>query len=211
MSHTLQIIGLALLAAGIAAPAPGQPAAPPAPRPGAAAAEPEPGRAAVIVEPAPDSSAVRIARAANAEGRPVSVEALRPPQAVAIASRGRGKGLTSGFGYRVHPILGGVRFHAGIDIARPAGTRVIASSDGRVVQAGWASGYGLLVTIDHGRGLQTRYAHLSSLGVAPGQQVRRGDVLGSVGSTGRSTGPHLHYELRLNGQPVSPVPASSGH
>lgn len=211
MSHPLRILGLALLAAGTAMPATGQPAVPQASGPGSAVAEPGPGRAAVIIEPAPGPSAVRIARAADAEGRPVSVEALRPPQAVAIASRGRGRGVTSGFGYRNHPILGGLRFHAGIDIARPAGTRVIASSDGRVVQAGWASGYGLLVTIDHGRGLQTRYAHLSSLGVAPGQQVRRGDVLGSVGSTGRSTGPHLHYELRVNGQPVSPVPASSGH
>lgn len=211
MSHALRILGLVLLVAGTAMPAEGQPTVPPEPLPGSAVAEPGPGRGAVIVESAPGQSAVRIARAADAEGRPVSVEALRPPQAVAIASRGRARGVTSGFGYRNHPILGGIRFHAGIDIARPAGTRVIASSDGRVVQAGWASGYGLLVTIDHGRGLQTRYAHLSSLGVAPGQQVRRGDVLGSVGSTGRSTGPHLHYELRVNGRPVSPVPASSGH
>lgn len=207
MPRFFRILGPALLFAGAAMPAIGQ-AWPDA---GGVAIETAPGREVLAVERAPDPTALRIARAADAEGRPVSVVALRPPQAVAIASRGRGKGVSSGFGYRIHPILGNLRFHAGIDIARPAGTRVIASSDGRVVQAGWASGYGLLVTIDHGRGLQTRYAHLSSLGVIPGQQVRRGDVLGSVGSTGRSTGPHLHYELRLNGQPVSPVSPTSGH
>lgn len=203
MSQTYRILGAALLVVGPAMPAAGQQIA----ATGGVAVETVPGRQAVFVEPVPPDPAVRIARAADAEGRPVSVMALHPPQSVAALPRGRANGVTSGFGYRIHPTLGGQRFHAGIDIARPAGTRIIAANPGTVVQAGWAAGYGLLVTIDHGRGLQTRYAHLSSLGVVPGQEVRKGDVLGSVGSTGRSTGPHLHYEVRLNGQPVSPVPS----
>lgn len=201
-----RIPGAALLVAGLAVPAAGQTL----PAQGSLAVERAPGREALVVEAAVDASAVRFARAADAEGRPVSVMALRPPQAEVAAPGVRGGRATSGFGYRIHPILGGLRFHAGIDIARPAGTRIIAASAGTVVLAGWAAGYGLLVMIDHGRGLQTRYAHLSSLGVAPGQQVRRGDVLGSVGSTGRSTGPHLHYEVRLNGQAISPAAVPSG-
>lgn len=154
---------------------------------------------------------LRIARAADGEGRSVSVVALEPAgHGKVLASRRFRAAESSGFGYRIHPILRQMQFHAGIDIARPAGTRIIAASDGTVVQAGWAAGYGLLVTVDHGGGVQTRYAHLSGLGVSPGQRIRRGDVLGSVGSTGRSTGPHLHYEVRVNGRPVSPVSARKG-
>ena len=165
-------------------------------------ATPTPG---VTVLAARSGDGLRVARAADGEGRPVSPVALEP----ATGSRGsvRLRGASGGFGYRMHPILRQVRFHAGIDIARAAGTRIIAANDGVVVQAGWAAGYGLLVTVDHGGGVQTRYAHLSGLGVRPGQRVRRGDVLGAVGSTGLSTGPHLHYEVRRNGQPVSPLPA----
>lgn len=118
--------------------------------------------------------------------------------------------VTSGYGYRIHPILRAVRFHAGIDLARPAGTRILASTAGTVSRAGWAAGYGLLVTIDHGGGIETRYAHLSGIAVSPGQRVGKGDVIGLVGSTGRSTGPHLHYEVRRSGRAVSPVPARAG-
>jgi murein DD-endopeptidase MepM/ murein hydrolase activator NlpD len=116
----------------------------------------------------------------------------------------RTTGLTSGFGMRLHPLLGGLRFHAGVDLAARQGDGVFATAGGRVVQAGWSGGYGLAVTIDHGSGLETRYAHLSRLGVVAGEEVQSGEVIGLVGSTGRSTGPHLHYELRRFGRPVDP-------
>lgn len=113
--------------------------------------------------------------------------------------------LTSGFGAPRAALGGGIRAHAGIDLAAPIGSAVAATIDGRVTSARWAQGYGLLVTLDHGNGLETRYAHLSSIAVAPGQIVRRGQVLGLVGSTGHSTGPHLHYEMRENGRPINPL------
>lgn len=113
-------------------------------------------------------------------------------------------GLSSGFGMRQHPLLGGLRFHAGVDLAARQGDEVFATAAGRVVQSGWSGGYGLAVTIDHGGGLETRCAHLSRLGVAAGEDVEAGALIGLVGSTGRSTGPHLHYELRRFGQPIDP-------
>ena len=116
------------------------------------------------------------------------------------------RALTSGFGMRGHPLLGGRRAHSGIDLAAPAGSPIVATSDGQVSWADWAGGYGIAVAVEHGGGYQTRYAHMSRVNVAPGQQVRKGDVIGYVGSTGLSTGPHLHYEVRVNGQAVNPVP-----
>lgn len=113
--------------------------------------------------------------------------------------------MTSRFGYRKHPFLGGYRIHSGIDLAAPTGTPVFATSDGTVSAAGWRGGYGLLVALDHPGAVQTRYGHLSQLNVAQGQQVRRGDIVGFVGSTGMSTGPHLHYEIRTNGRAVNPL------
>lgn len=113
--------------------------------------------------------------------------------------------LTSRFGYRRHPILGYLRQHSGIDLAAPAGTPVFATSPGTISAAGWAGGYGLLVEVNHGPSVQTRYGHLSQIHVAPGQSVRAGDLLGLVGSTGRSTGPHLHYEVRAHGQAIDPL------
>ena len=110
----------------------------------------------------------------------------------------------------MHPILGSVRFHSGIDLARPTGTRVLAATGGVVAQTGWAAGYGLMVTINHGSGIETRYAHLSGVAVSPGQRIATGDLIGLVGSTGRSTGPHLHYEVRRNGRAISPLPARKG-
>ena len=112
--------------------------------------------------------------------------------------------FTSGFGLRRHPIFGTMRWHAGVDLAAALGTPVRATTEGVVNTADWTGGYGLLVALDNGHGLQTRYGHLSRLNVLPGQQVQRGDVIGFVGSTGNSTGPHLHYEIRLNGKPVDP-------
>lgn len=116
----------------------------------------------------------------------------------------RTSGLSSGFGMRLHPLLGGLRFHAGVDLAARQGDGVFATAAGRVVQSGWSGGYGLAVTIDHGGGLETRYAHLSRLEVAAGEDVEAGERIGLVGSTGRSTGPHLHYELRRSGRPIDP-------
>jgi murein DD-endopeptidase MepM/ murein hydrolase activator NlpD len=112
---------------------------------------------------------------------------------------------TDSFGYRGNPFGGGgSEFHPGQDIAAPRGTPVLAPADGRVIEAGWKNGYGQTVVLDHGNGLTTRYGHLSKVEVAAGQELRRGEELGLVGSTGRSTGPHLHYEVRLGDLPVSP-------
>lgn len=114
--------------------------------------------------------------------------------------------LRSGVGMRGNPFGGpGTEYHKGQDIAAPMGTPVIATADGNITIAGWQRGYGWVVYIDHGNGITTRYGHLSRIDVAVGQTVRRGEQLGLVGSTGRSTGPHLHYEVRINGQPVSPL------
>jgi murein DD-endopeptidase MepM/ murein hydrolase activator NlpD len=112
---------------------------------------------------------------------------------------------TDSFGYRGNPFGGGgSEFHPGQDIAAPHGTPVLAPADGRVVEAGWKNGYGQTVVLDHGNGLTTRYGHLSKIEVSSGQELKRGEGLGLVGSTGRSTGPHLHYEVRLGDLPVSP-------
>jgi len=112
---------------------------------------------------------------------------------------------TSGFGYRRDPIRGGSRLHAGMDWAGPHGTRIYASADGVVTHAGWLSGYGRLVKIEHAFGIETRFAHLSQINVKVGQRVSRGDRIGGMGSSGRSTGTHLHYEVRENGTPVNPM------
>jgi len=112
--------------------------------------------------------------------------------------------LRSSFGGRSDPFSGEGAFHTGIDLAAPTGTSVHASADGVVVSASWSGAYGKLVVIDHGNGLQTYYAHLSSLLVIPGEEVRRGQTIALSGSTGRATGPHMHYEVRLAGTPVNP-------
>ena len=113
--------------------------------------------------------------------------------------------ITSGFGMRADPFIGSLAMHAGIDFRADSGTPVRATANGRVVEAKRNGGYGNMVDIEHGSGLTTRYAHLSAIGVSAGDYVRVGDVIGRVGSTGRSTGPHLHYETRLNGDPVNPI------
>lgn len=116
-----------------------------------------------------------------------------------------GVALSSRYGWRIHPIHGDARMHQGIDIPGTAGSPVFATAEGAVSLADWSGGYGLLVEIDHGAGLDTRYAHLSSLAVTQGQRVRKGQILGYVGSTGSSTGPHLHYEVRMAGEAVDPT------
>ena len=114
--------------------------------------------------------------------------------------------LESGFGGRRNPFGGSsFEFHSGQDIDAPYGAPVIAGASGKVAFAGWQNGYGQLVVIDHGGGLTTRYGHLSRIDVNEGQTVTRAEFLGRVGSTGRSTGPHLHYEVRINDEPVNPL------
>lgn len=113
--------------------------------------------------------------------------------------------MSSNFGYRRHPILRERRFHAGVDIAAPTGTRVVAAAPGVVLMAGYTRGYGNRIVIDHGGGLSTLYGHLSRIGVRAGQTIRQGEYIGAVGSTGLSSGPHLHFETRVNGNPVNPL------
>jgi len=112
--------------------------------------------------------------------------------------------VTSSFGQRMSPFTGRLQMHEGLDIAARPGTPVKASAEGIVIYSGWKSDFGKLVTIDHGYGYRTRYGHMSKIYVKNGQRVKRGDTLGSVGSTGRSTGPHLHYEVKVRGLPVNP-------
>ena len=112
---------------------------------------------------------------------------------------------TDSYGVRGDPFGGGAaEFHSGQDISAPRGAPVVATADGTVREAGWQSGYGNVVILDHGNGLTTRYGHLAKIETAEGAEVRRGDLIGQVGSTGRSTGPHLHDEVRMNETPVSP-------
>lgn len=113
--------------------------------------------------------------------------------------------ITSPFGYRVHPILGTTRFHSGLDFGVGYGVPIVAVDNGLVIEAGWYGGYGNTVILDHGGGWSTLYAHASSLNVQVGQSVRRGQTVSFVGSTGMSTGPHLHFELRYYGNPVDPL------
>lgn len=115
------------------------------------------------------------------------------------------KRTASGYGRRVDPIYGTTRFHEGMDFAANPGTEVYATGDGTVVEAGWQSGYGNTIVIDHGFGYMTRYAHLQSFRTQRGKKVVRGEVIGEVGNTGKSTGPHLHYEVHVKGQVVNPV------
>ena len=113
--------------------------------------------------------------------------------------------IASGFGNRIDPIYDTPKFHAGLDFPADMGDPVFSTARGKVVFAGWKSGYGNCIDIDHGYNYTTRYGHLSKIDVQQGQQVVRGDKIGEVGSTGKSTGPHLHYEVRLNGEPQNPV------
>jgi len=112
--------------------------------------------------------------------------------------------VASGYGWRIHPIFHVARFHAGMDFTAPTGTDVYATGNGRVELADWKQGYGNCIDINHGFNYRTRYAHLSKIYVRQGQQVKRGDIIGAVGSTGYSTGAHLHYEVHYKGEPQDP-------
>jgi len=161
-----------------------------------------------------DSNVPALASVAEAAGKANLVATSRSGSigrsiaSVSIPSRMPVEGvrLSSSFGMRNHPVIGGRRAHKGIDLAGPVGTPVYATADGTVSKAEWFSSYGLYVSIEHGGELQTRYGHMSRLNVANGQRVRKGDIIGFIGTTGRSTGPHLHYEVRVNGEAVNPLP-----
>jgi len=127
------------------------------------------------------------------------VRASEAPSLWPVAGR-----LTSSFGERIDPFNGEGAFHRGVDISSAYGNPIVAPADGVVEFAGFMSGYGRLIKIDHGHGLTTRYGHLSGFAVRDGQSVKRGDVIGYVGTTGRVTSPHLHYEVRINETPVNP-------
>lgn len=118
--------------------------------------------------------------------------------------------LTSNFGVRNDPFNGNHRMHQGVDIPGALGTPIYATADGVISRAQWAGGYGNLVEINHGNGLQTRYGHMSKLIAQPNQRVVRGQLIGLMGSTGRSTGSHLHYEVRIAGAAVNPIPYLEG-
>lgn len=114
--------------------------------------------------------------------------------------------ITSPFGYRTHPISGSYSFHTGVDIGASSGSAIVAANNGTVISAGWNGGYGKCVIVDHGGGIVTLYAHCSSIYVSVGQSVSRGETIAAVGSTGNSTGPHLHFEVRVDGSYVNPIP-----
>ena len=135
-------------------------------------------------------------------GAPVEQPVVAVPSRMPLA----GARMTSSYGMRNHPVLRKRARHKGVDLAAPTGTPVYATADGIVGRADWFSSYGLYISIDHGADLETRYAHMSKLAVAAGDPVKKGDVIGYVGSTGRSTGPHLHYEVRVDGVAVNPIP-----
>ncbi len=138
----------------------------------------------------------------NGPGSPVEQPSVSIPSLMPI----QGGRMSSGYGMRNHPVLRKRKKHNGVDLAAPTGTPVYATADGMITRADWFSSYGLYVSIDHGAELETRYAHMSRLAVAEGEPIRKGDIIGYVGSTGRSTGPHLHYEVRVDGVAVDPIP-----
>jgi murein DD-endopeptidase MepM/ murein hydrolase activator NlpD len=188
----------------------------------------DPSRREVVVAVAPRSALLRsvlprvrarAAAALEAAGAPVDVEgALGVVPGTALGAGPGGTpaadgarlwpvegSVTSGFGPRVHPLTGQQRLHAGLDVAAAAGTPIRAAAAGQIIAATTLGGYGLAVDIRHGDGTVTRYAHQSRLLVRPGQQVAAGQVIGLVGSTGASTGPHLHFEVQVGGGPIDPL------
>jgi murein DD-endopeptidase MepM/ murein hydrolase activator NlpD len=114
--------------------------------------------------------------------------------------------ISSGFGYRSDPFSGEGAFHAGLDFKGPVGAPIYAAAQGTVTFAGVKQGYGNCIEVSHGNGLMTRYAHMSAFRASVGQKIEAGAVIGAIGSTGRSTGPHLHFEVRINDRPVNPRP-----
>lgn len=173
-----------------------------------------------VVSAEPARTGITIGRGQDIVGAPVDFARMPPPQSVGSSGKGLASlpsrvslptvlpvsgQLTSRYGVRWHPIRGGYRAHSGIDLAAPMGSPVYAPAAGIVQSVGWEGGYGLAVTIAHGGGMTTRYGHLSRQAVVAGQAVAAGTPIGFVGSTGLSTGPHLHYEIRKDGVAVDPL------
>ena len=150
-------------------------------------------------------------RAAESTAGPPATAGGAGPAAAPSQGRGRlllpvrGAPITSPFGPRVHPVYGTVRLHTGIDYGADSGTSIGAANDGVVISSGWLGDYGIATLVDHGGGIVTVYAHQSASVVSAGQRVSAGSTIGRVGSTGASTGPHLHFEVRVNGEPVNPA------
>lgn len=119
--------------------------------------------------------------------------------------------ISSVFGMRRNPFSGNFQPHRGMDLAAPYGTPIVATMDGTVVASGSHGGYGLLIALENASGVETRYGHMSRQVVSQGQQVHKGDVIGYVGSTGNSTGPHVHYEIRVGGEAINPARFLHGH
>jgi murein DD-endopeptidase MepM/ murein hydrolase activator NlpD len=141
-----------------------------------------------------------IGLALNREDQLASLPAIQP-----ISNKDLTR-TASGWGYRIHPIYKILKFHYGMDFTAPTGTEIYATGDGRIITVDWSRrGYGNQVIIDHGYGYKTMYAHMSDFNVKLGQEVKRGDVIGYVGSTGLSTAPHLHYEVYVNNKKVNPI------
>ncbi len=126
----------------------------------------------------------------------VSIPSINPVELMRFSSQ---------YGYRTDPFQGRRKNHKGIDIPGPVGTPIFATADGIIGRAQWVSGYGKYIEVEHGNAIQTRYGHMSAMNVVSGQRVKQGDVIGFMGSTGRSTGSHLHYEVRIAGEPVNPT------
>lgn len=165
-------------------------------RAAASLAPPPPEEVAALLDTLGDSQSQGSADAAGLSPSTAGAVRLMRP------TRG---GITSRFGWRTHPISGDRRLHTGTDFGAARGTPIVAAADGIVVSAGPRGGYGNTVDIAHGKGVVTRYAHQSLVLVRPGQRVRQGQVIGRVGSTGNSTGPHLHFEVRVDGRPRDPA------
>lgn len=161
---------------------------------------------------AEESQLLKKISAIEAEERAMQQRIMAASTHSATSNYGGGKlgypcpaNITSPYGYRIHPIFGTRKLHTGVDFAAPTGTSIAAAADGKVILASSYGGYGNAVIIDHGGGLTTLYAHNSSLLVSVGQQVKRGQVIAKSGSTGNSTGPHCHFEVRINGATTNPM------
>jgi murein DD-endopeptidase MepM/ murein hydrolase activator NlpD len=126
----------------------------------------------------------------------ISIPSINPVELMRFSSQ---------YGYRTDPFQGRRKNHKGVDIPGPVGTPIFATADGTIGRAQWVSGYGKYIEVEHGNAIQTRYGHLSAMNVVSGQRVKQGDIIGFMGSTGRSTGSHLHYEVRIAGEPVNPM------
>ena len=158
-----------------------------------------------------ESAIVQLERDSTSIGQIIRQRSIGDKQGIVITGRGVmtvpvDAEITSGFGYRMHPILGYQKFHSGLDFGSDSGSTIRSAAAGIVIYAQWYGGYGNTVIVDHGNGFTTLYGHTEGFYVAEGATVQKGQPIAAVGSTGLSTGPHLHFEVRQNGEPIDPVP-----